>query len=241
MHHFLKNLAVVGAMGIFALSNASAATVLWNGGDRPSTAYDPVLSPYGTSGGSYTEGGGGFGAVFSDDDPSAGFMRQLDPGVAGGTSNFSLDSAATHIDRAAGWSLEIRLDSTNEAFGYGMYGFVRDSVGATYLVFTNDNIYVQNGDAITQITEPISSGFHSYYLSMAPGGTNVDFYLDGVLKGSTPMNLGAGASSVQFGDGDSGHNGSGIWDYVYVNGPAVPEPATLGLAAIAALGLLRRR
>lgn len=236
MHHFLKNLAVVGAMGIFALSNASAATVLWNGVDRPST-------PSSTTGGSYTEGGTGFGAIFSADDPSTGYMRQLNPGVPGGSSNFGLDSAASHLNRAAGWSVEINLQCDTTQGDFAMYAGIYDNAGGLLVLFEPGQVEVYNGDfspAVPLFTQAITGGFHSYYFSMAPGGSSVDFYLDGVLANSAAPSGGSGASFA-FGDGTSGANASGIWDYVYVNGPAVPEPATLGLAAVAALGLLRRR
>ena len=185
--------------------------------------------------------------VFDLDTPSGILHQRHDEGAWGRwDARAEYDEfVGTELIRANGWFVEFRLEViSNNALSISQGGglYVGDDVGRT-AVYLHPDRYVAGIGSVLEV--PITPGYHTLRLEMAPGGTAFDMFVDGVSSGAVvpSPNGGAGDHRFYFGDSSGPPAAEINYDYVVVN-QEIPEPATLwmlGLAGTLIVGARRRR
>jgi len=221
---------VLSAIVLFAVSQAQAEMIRWDGTGSPSAVGyrgPNTNSPNGTG--------------FSYDTPVAGFMHQA-PRTDGYDSFDYTNETGDPIPltRSNGWLVEFGIEvlSTPQE-PWGAYVGVGDDDGNVYVSILTDSISVGTG-GVRYPDIYVGPGYHTYIVRMPPDGTYASIYVDG---GSFPIaayeisNL-YPLQGVQFGDGATNVGAAeAIWDFVHVNDTQVPEPSTFALAAFGLIGL----
>ena len=187
-------------------------------------------------------------------DTPAGFLRMDTQWVDSTRATYSLPGATadTLLTRAGGWFAEIKLvwpASRNVPQGHMMD--VGDEQNGVSVFFKNDTqanmqliLYgdYQGGGGTLATLDP-ADGSRTVRLEMAPGGTQVELFIDTVSQGSyTPAVPGIAGAKWAFGDfrnDTTSATGYSTIDYWEV----APEPTTVILLLVSAAGmsLLRRR
>ena len=111
----------------------------------------------------------------------------------------------------------------------------------------SSGVYTMPGQAFLQSVPDIYSVFHTFQIIMAPGETTPKLYVDGLLNADAVIRNGGGtwlgAGNVIFGSGNSEAVSSVLWQEVSFETGVnpIPEPVSISLLGLGALGLLRRK
>ncbi|MAG92205.1 MAG: hypothetical protein CMJ48_00420 [Planctomycetaceae bacterium] len=191
------------------------------------------------------------GWIFSGEDIGGGPLLDSDVYSVDGTT-LTQDMVGGDGDDAqyrllgaldAGMSTTLRLRArvtdyepgSGASFGLGFQVTVYDGAWVWQLIFTDEQVGLTNSARFDVDT----SVFHDYRLEMRPDGT-ADLLIDDVLRESSTGNA-IGFNAVVFGDSaSSGENADAeITEFSLTQSRAVvPEPATLTLWVLGAVGLV---
>ena len=190
----------------------------------------------------------GSAAIYSFDTPAAGIMSQ----TGAGPGEWFIDgaTAAGQLNSAVGWVVEFRRDNMQFG-GHGNHVRVQDDDGYIGMINYGSGIEIYNGANQYYNTSgaidnagffPLPAGFHTVRLERAPGSSTATFTIDGGANGSINT-VDATLTSVfdlggpRFGFGNIASGSVADVQRDYVNVSAIPEPSSLVLLGLGAIGL----
>jgi hypothetical protein len=155
-----------------------------------------------------------------------------------GTSWFTLNTAPSELSNATGWTVEVR-EQIIDSSGFGAAMWAGDNKGLVSMNFSNARVDFFEGQFDASSGDySLSSGYHTFKISVAPGDNAAEIFLDGGASSikRIALNRASGGTSLGFGDIAGSGWAQANWDYVKVN--AVPEPSSVAILVTAMLGLV---
>ena len=232
---------LIVVMSLITSQSASAGILFSGSGDPSAVGFDGVGMNYDTPRAGAIAGGG---------------MTAHQTGVGSHNANSTADPdvITSELDRAAGYFVEFRFEAVDNAPGnsnYGWGGFmgIRDTIGESYGFAPTPNdgnppesigmIDWGNFPPGGTVVAPINPGeFNTVRMTMPPGGTEIEFSVNGEFVASRNANgEGDGCCSVFFGNGGDGGSAEIYYDYVAVN-QEIPEPTSAMLLSLGVAGIL---
>ena len=218
----MKDFSIAIAIAVLFIGVQTFAAVSWEGIGNPNTA--GFLDEADTS---------AFNLDSFDYDTPPGFMTQRNS-ADGKPHAFVLDdsttpTAASELDNVAGWTVEFAVENLPSNGDFGMFGVARDDVAGVAMVFRADRVHFYHPDFDPFVilgTHNHGGGYHAYKLTMGGGRQEVDVTVDGVAIGS--FGGPSPGPRFAFGDGSSGADADGVWDYLRIN----VTPASLSGAIV---------
>lgn len=224
----MKTLLSSGLALAMLITTSATAEVLFDGsGDITGHGYTTVGASM-----TYDHEGDGVTVAVS----KVGIMYELSYGAV---SYYTLDTAATELVNAAGWTVETRAQSLYNDREWNVFFAARDNTGGFGLFLYPNKIDVQPGDwsGVTSSITGLASDYHTVRAVVAPGASSASIYIDDMANVAATVTLaGDTTASLMLGDGSTMGSGNANWDYINVN--AVPEPSALALMATGLFGLL---
>jgi MYXO-CTERM domain-containing protein len=250
MHRSILSAALVAALA--SVTQAAPSTWDWyyDANVTPSTS-GSIESPLGTPQSSFSVV---YGSPTESISP-AGIHNTSTLGTnSGGAYQYTTNNSLAVLNSATGYTVEwrMRINSIDQdEAGNGSLALVVEDGTATnswwFLAFDvvsgQYTAFLQGASAGNALTTPVdNTAFHTYRVAVL--GAVSTLYIDGALIGSiSDPRTDINANNLVFGDGTGLNDSSFSTDYLYVTDDGafpIPEPASLGLVAVGALGLLRR-
>jgi hypothetical protein len=240
LRNWTKTAAMLVASVVVAQSAALNAAVIWDTGN-------PVDSGFTTTFGNNPPGFAGF----TPDSPSAGILTQATSLFNNARYVLPDATATAELSYTNGWFAEWRVNSTFNATNGNLHVNVlaNDSFGGGLFGFFPTKVVYHNGSGLVDLAT-YASGFHTFRITRAPSGLNFQIQIDGAAPINIPNVAVFGTPSGRFHDGEGtggDHRadtvplgGNAQWDYVTIN-TLIPEPSSLVLFGIGAIGLIARR
>ena len=239
---------LIVVMSLITSQSASAGILFSGSGDPSAVGFNGVGMNYDTPRAGAIAGGG---------------MTAHQTGVGSHNANSTADPdvITSELDRAAGYFVEFRFEAVdnapgNSGYGWGGFADVRDSTGEQWgfgpvpnsgnppeqIGIIDWGNFPPGGTTFAAINPGV---FNTVRMVMQPGGTEMEFLVNGVSAGTRNANgEGDGCCGVSYGNAGDGGSADIYWDYVAVN-QEIPEPTSamllgLGVASIFGFAWYRR-